>query len=201
MDSLTRSALREYQTYTSLPASGDLDEPTWLAIEHDEKIAGYGTERTALPRFYFFNGDSYFHASGAWFEGDTAEPSASAEVQCDKDRMYCIEAYSLFSDVATLQIDTYAITRWDTVEIDAETGTGGCGRGTLKIGLQAQSVVHIGVSTGCFLPDETPRMEVMHLGDGWAWWSKQIEADAAAKRKVIRIPQPVRAKTSIFGDE
>jgi len=198
LDSVTRNALREYQTYTGLPANGELDEATWLAIEHDEKIAGDGTNRRTFPMFYFSYLDSFLSASGAWFENDTTEPT-SATIECDKDRAYCVEGWSLYDGVAT-QLDTYNITRWDNVEIDAETNEV-CGRSTLKISLQAKSVLHIGVSTGCFLPNETPRMEVMHLGDGWAWWSKQIEADAAAKRKVIRIPQPVRAKTSIFGDE
>jgi hypothetical protein len=202
LDNLTKGALREYQTYTGLPASGELDEPTWLAIGHDEETAGYGTNRTAfLPRFYFFDGDSYFHASGAWFEDGVAGADTGVQIECDKSHSYCVEAWSV---LGLLNIESYDISRWDDVEIIAESILL-CGRGTLKISLQARSVIHIGVSDGtkpgCLGPGQKPKVSVVRLGDGEEWLIKQIEADAAAKRKVIRIPKAVHAKTSIFGDE
>jgi Putative peptidoglycan binding domain len=198
LDATTRSALKEYQALNHLPTNGELDERTWLAIKVDEKAVG--KEERPLPHFTFSALDSFFVASGVWFENETAHPTGPIHIVCDKKRGYCSEAWMLLDN---LDIDTYSISRWDDMEIIAETELP-CGRGTLKINFQAQSVLHIGMSDGskpgCLWFNEKPRVEVMTLGDGQEWWMKQIEADAVAKRTIVRVPEGVRAKANIFGD-
>jgi hypothetical protein len=203
LDAATRSALKEYQQYNHLADTGELDEATWSTIQHDEEAIG-PAYRPSLPKFGFLAWDDFFMASGAWFAKDEAQPEPTpATIECYKDLGQCVEAYSLSS--AVLQIDTYRIARWDEIEIIAESQSL-CGRASLNIGFQAHSVLHIGMSdttkAECRTPPfDKPHVEVMRLGDGWDWWEKKISVDAAAKRKVIRIPDPVRVKTEFFGTE
>jgi hypothetical protein len=202
VDALTQSALREYQAYTHLPITGELDEATWLAIYRDHLSVGpYGRE--SYSTLTFFDWGSAVNVTGAWFPSlESGEPSGNATIECSKANSSCIEAWTLYS---LLHIDSYTITRWDDVRIVAES-TQLCGRETLQIGLQAQSVIHVATSDvtkpGCKSPGfNKSRQEVSYLRDGSQWWSKQIAADAEAKKRVYRVPKAVRVKTSIFGDE
>ena len=197
LDPATRAALKEFQAFNHMPATGDLDVATWSAIDRDD--LAITRRRDSLPEFRFFNFGASFSASGAWFENDKSEPTGPIEISCDKDRGYCVEAWVLYG---VLQIDDYRITRWDNVEIVAEQDNG-CARTSLTIGFPTQSVLHTAMDgiNGCTLPNLKPRLEVMKLGDGRAWWLKATDADWDAKRKIIRVPDAVRVKTEIFGYE
>ena len=97
-------------------------------------------------------------------------------------------------------LDQYNITRWDDVEIVAESN-GPCSRSTVTIAFAARTVIHTSASDskpGCLWPNEKPRVEVVKLVDGMEWAMKHEQIDNAARRKIIRISEAVRVKSGIF---
>jgi Putative peptidoglycan binding domain len=136
LDEKTESALREYQKQRKLPITGDpLSFETFEQTGKDTNLLEY--EPTNLPHLFVFLDfwqDGFVSAKGTWTltNEKMAWPEQTTHIECHRDKQICVEATALLTGeggkkTVSVDIDNYAIERWDEHEIvtkPKETGFG-----------------------------------------------------------------------------
>jgi peptidoglycan hydrolase-like protein with peptidoglycan-binding domain len=144
----TRRALREYQNYNKLPATGELDWKTFDLISKDAQVLDDRPIALATKSFYQDEWDRFVSAKGTWvMENDKiAYPYNVSEISCYRELRYCFEATA--DMIATAQMTSHGflwpVAQWDDVEVISKADDSGvCSRTTLHLNRATKSVTKL----------------------------------------------------------
>jgi hypothetical protein len=135
LDDKTQEALRTYQRRNGLPVTGDMDGRTWVRLQEDKSALGQDIPLGPLYMFSDSDWNNFVKVEGAWLEQgkepDAATPLKTAVVECMKPANICVAANS--DGTGYIQLEWFAIERWDKYEITTQPNDLPCGRETIRI--------------------------------------------------------------------
>lgn len=194
LDEKTTEALRNYQTRSSLPVTGDVDTATLRHLTEDKLEL---ERRIPLGPVYIF-GDSdwgsFVTVQGALFEqgkeANAKTPVLPARVECFKTSGLCVVATLGSEGSEYIRLGWYEIQKWDQYEIVTKSLDLPCGRETIHISRPDKTLLTINTAayqnveacTKMFGPPGGAT--VSRLGDGSKIMHARVDAFRAASNRI-----------------
>lgn len=194
LDEKTTEALRNYQTRSGLPVTGDADTGTLRRLTEDK--AELEREIPLGPVYTFDDADwkNFIKVEGLWLEQgkepDAKTPVLPAVVECFKSAGSCTVATLGSEGSEYIRLEWYEIERWDEYEIVTKPDDLPCGRETIHINRPGKTLLVI--NTGAYKNAEActklfgpPSGEsVSRLGDVSKLMHARVDALRAASNRI-----------------
>jgi hypothetical protein len=196
VDQATREALKEYQRFSGLKPTGDIDYDTWVKLSED-----YPKEPPPVLPVMFVGVDSweagFVLAEGTWTSKDTDQemglPIQTSRITCYKNSG-CTEAVAMVmynGGTASLHVDEteYEIERWDDVEIVTKPLQAQCARTILRVNRTQKLVTSLRstIKNTGQCENMTKSDWLIELKSGVDVYMKEQKKLSAANRKVTRM--------------
>jgi Putative peptidoglycan binding domain len=204
LDEKTAEALRNYQTRSGLPVTGDVDTATLRHLTEDKLEL---ERHIPLGPAYMFNDsdwDNFLTADGAWFEQgkepDSKTPVHPARLECFKSAGLCIIATQVSEGSEYIHLEWFGVQMWDQYEIVTQPADLPCGRETIHVSRPEKTVLTINTAayknveacTKMFGPPS--EASVSHLGDGSKIMHARIEAFRLASNRIKLISAEAQSR-------
>jgi peptidoglycan hydrolase-like protein with peptidoglycan-binding domain len=190
-DDKTRRAIKYYQEFNKLPATGELDFQTMKKLTDDadwmEQIL------VQLPP-YAFSADTWdvsAAASGTWIivNGRQTTPVQTTKIQCNRAGRRCIESTAVVDegDQLVLSMNGEEVERWNEQEIVTKPKVNGCLTETLRLSRSQKTVTRLvtaGVSEACRNAKAPDAM--LQLESGVKVWTQLNSARRHSSRRVMK---------------
>jgi hypothetical protein len=194
LDEKTTEALRNYQTRSGLPVTGDLDTATIKRLMQDR--AELDAHIPLGPLYMFLDSDwnNFVKVEGLWLEQgkepDAKTPVRPAVAECVKSAGLCTLATLGSEGSEYIHLEWYDIQRWDEYEIVTKPDDLPCGRETIHINRPGKTLLLINVAAyknaeACTKLFGPPSGEsVSRLGDVSKLMRARMDASRAASIRI-----------------
>lgn len=195
LDEKNRRALKEFQTYNGLSATGDIDWQTLQKLSKDQEALDQLPVHLGGHSFSELFWDEFVVATGTWTFKDSllGNPLQATRIECHRQWMRCIEATVDLHPpdfyLAAPHLEYHKIDRWDAHEIITSPNDKVCVRYTLRISRSQQTV------TGLRSPIKSkgdcgfvePRDFQLQLSDGTKIWLELNKRRGEAISRILRM--------------
>jgi len=188
----TVRAIKDYQKYNHIVATGNLDLETYQLIMRDMEFLD--KKPVPLPKSFVSvtDWDQYVSAKGTWvmLNAKIGYPYNEVKIECFRNAGICVTAIANVLDTGTGQIGLSqvieGVDRWDNYEILTAPHNGVCDMSVLKIN-RATKVVSVTTSAKLVagVCKDHPDI-VMNLQDGSAVWEAEYERYKKEKNRIMR---------------
>jgi len=204
LDEKTTEALRNYQTRSGLPVSGDVDTATIQRMMRDK--AELAPNIPLGPFYMFLDSDwnMFVEVKGLWLEQgkepDAKTPVLPAVVECVKSAGLCTLANLRSEGSESIELEWFDIQRWDEYEIVTKPNDLPCGRETIHINRPGKTLLVINVAAyknveACTKLFGPPGGEtVSRLGDASKIRDARLDAMRAASNRIKLISAEAKSR-------